>query len=238
MDVIHHLCGDRTCTDPRHLVRVSPTVHVEIELEPAKSSGRFGEILEHPSLRGLRYMVITSASYGPDLGALIISECPSVPACWQGRHHRELRHGGLAHHRARHRTMRTYRQMARDLGVPMCGGGCGIASWVRDHDAGFVDPFNTVHFRERRFTRRGARNFLLLVARWERMNDPEMLNDLDLFDWEYQHRDAVRAQSLARQLGFRIPAHLFDYEREMCLLLARKRGVTLPPTIRAWATDR
>ncbi len=131
----------------------------------------------------------------------------------------------------------TFSEMAARLDVPFCGGGCGIASWVRDHDAGFVDPFNVVHWRERRFTRRGAKNFLVLVARWERMNDPEMLNDLDIYDWWYPHHDSVRAQAMAGQLGFRIPAHLFDIERERCRLLARKRGIRLShyPAIQAWA---
>jgi hypothetical protein len=132
--------------------------------------------------------------------------------------------------------------MAADLRVSWCGGECGIT--LRSHEQGFVF-MDVLHFRDRRFTRRGAKNFLMLAASLERHRViPEAeyhtprglyLNDPDRFDYLYFHDDAVRAQAMAGQLGFRIPAHLFDAERERCLLLARKRGVTLPPTIRAWA---
>jgi hypothetical protein len=127
--------------------------------------------------------------------------------------------------------MRTYRQMAASMMVPMCAGSCGITT--RSHEQGFVF-LDILHWRERKFTRRGGKNFLMLIAKWQRLLNPEYLNDPE-HDWYYEWSDSVAAQSMAGDLGFRIPAHLFDHERARCLLLARKRGVKLPPTIRAWA---
>lgn len=79
MDVVHHTCGDSTCTDPTHLVVMPASTRAPVE---QRSSGRFGEILEHPELRGLRYMVICSGPRlsEPDLWALVVSECPRYAA--------------------------------------------------------------------------------------------------------------------------------------------------------------
>ncbi len=130
----------------------------------------------------------------------------------------------------------TYAEMAERVNVPYCPGDCGITD--RSHDEGFIF-LNVVHFRERRFTRRGAKNFLTLVARRRRLLDPEFLN-IVRFDWMYLYNDAVMAQKMARDLGFRIPAHLFDQEREQCRLLARRRKIHLStyPAIWSWANSR
>jgi len=129
----------------------------------------------------------------------------------------------------------TYRQMAETLGVTFCGGECGIT--VMSHDKGFTF-LEVIHWRERRFTRRGAKTFLMLIARQKRLLDPEFLH-IGEFDWMYEYNDSVMAQRMAGQLGFRIPAHLFDIERNRCARLAHKRGVKLSkyPAIYAWAYD-
>ena len=127
----------------------------------------------------------------------------------------------------------TYQEMADQLGVPFCPGGCGITT--RSHDQGFLF-FGVLHFTDRRFTRRGAKNFLMQVAYRARHIDEFWLND-PRFDWMYLHNDSVMAQKFAGKLGFRIPASLFDEERERCILLARKRGIKLSryPEVYAWA---
>jgi len=129
----------------------------------------------------------------------------------------------------------TYRQMAKALYVPFCAGECGIVT--RSHEQGFVF-LDVVHWAERRFTRRGAKNFLMLVARRRRLLDPEFLN-IPEYDWIYEHLDSTMAQRMAHGLGFRIPAHLFDMERNRCARLAQKRGVKLSkyPAIYAWSRE-
>jgi len=127
----------------------------------------------------------------------------------------------------------TYRQMAAEFKVPFCDGGCGLPD--RTHETGLIF-LDVLHWRERRFTRRGAKTFLMLIARQKRLLDPEFLN-IPEFDWMYEYNDSVMAQRMAGQLGFRIPAHLFDIERNRCARLAHKRGVKLSkyPAIYKWA---
>jgi hypothetical protein len=123
--------------------------------------------------------------------------------------------------------------MAATLGVTVCGGGCGIA---RDHKAGFIDPFGVLHWADRKVTRKGARRFLLLVARLRRESDPAHINDYGLYDWWYLARDAVAAQKMAVGCGFRLPGWLFDRDKDLCRALAARRGVKLSkyPLVVKW----
>ena len=129
----------------------------------------------------------------------------------------------------------TYRYMARILRVPLCDGACGIEERLHDKGVYFL---GVLHWHERRFTRRGAKRFLSLVARERRESSSEWLND-PKFEWMYVYNDAVMAQAYARQLGFRIPGRLFDNDRWQCKWLAHKDGVKLSnyPAIYQWAND-
>lgn len=123
--------------------------------------------------------------------------------------------------------------MAEMLAVPVC---LGCTVYPSRHMPGFIDPFNVIHWRERRWSRAGSKRFLMMVAKRTRLLDERFLN-IPRFDWLYVHGDAVSAQRMAGELGFRIPAHLFDADRERCRYLARKRGIHLSnwPAIYAWA---
>jgi hypothetical protein len=127
----------------------------------------------------------------------------------------------------------TYREMAAALKVPFCDGGCGLVDSAHQRGVFFI---GVLHWRERRFTRRGAKNFLSLIAYDRRLHDPEFLN-IPEFDWLYLYNDAVVTQGLAMSFGFRIPARLFAEEREKCRRLAFKRGVKLStyPSVYEWA---
>lgn len=123
---------------------------------------------------------------------------------------------------------RTFADMAAQLDVPWCGGDCGIDA---SHDRGFLF-LDVVHFRERRFTRRGAKRFLMLVAERNRLLDSGYLNDRKRLGAFYVYHDAVVAQGLAGQLGFRIPARAFEMER--LRMRSLRQPVTLPPRARSW----
>lgn len=124
----------------------------------------------------------------------------------------------------------TYTEMATRLDVPYCGG-CSITA--RSHRRGFLF-LGVVHFGERRFTRRGAKHFLMLVAKAKRQASPEYINDDRLFGWWYIYHDAVEAQAMASQLGFRIPARLFSADRARCRYLARKSTVPVGSKVLKW----
>lgn len=117
----------------------------------------------------------------------------------------------------------TITEMGARLGVPTCTGGCGLSA--TRHRTGCIF-LGVVHYAERRFTRRAARTYLMLVARLERENDPAFLND-EVYDWLYPYIDSVEAGKLAMQLGFRLPAAVFDRQREQVRSLAARRGVKL-----------
>lgn len=74
----------------------------------------------------------------------------------------------------------------------------------------------------------------------DRENDGEYLNRIDLYDWFYVYVDSVNAARMAKQLGFRLPASIFEREREMVRLLAARRGVKLTKyrKVWSWAHDR
>lgn len=118
----------------------------------------------------------------------------------------------------------TITEMAARLEVPTCTGGCGLSR--TRHRTGCIF-MGVVHFAERRFSRRAAKNYLMLVARMDREADGEYLNRIDLYDWFYVYVDSVTAARMAKQLGFRLPASIFEREREMVRLLAARRGVKL-----------
>ena len=118
----------------------------------------------------------------------------------------------------------TVTEMGERLEVPTCTGGCGLSA--TRHRTGCVF-LNVVHFAERRFSKRAAKNYLLLVARMDREADGEYLNNIDLYDWFYCYIDSVNAARMAKQLGFRLPASIFARERAMVRLLANRRGVKL-----------
>lgn len=134
--------------------------------------------------------------------------------------------------------MSTVADLAAAFEVRWCSGGCGLSD--RRHRQGFVF-LGVVHFADRRFSRRSARNFLLLVARQRREADPQYLN-IPLFDWYYLYHDAVHATEMAGAAGFRIPARLWNDQREQVRLLAARRGVHLsrPPyrAIYEWSRTR
>ena len=75
--------------------------------------------------------------------------------------------------------MRTISEMATRLDVPWCGGGCGLSKTKHREGCLFL---GVVHFADRRFTRRAARNLLLLVARMKRESDDQYLNH-EVYDW-------------------------------------------------------
>mgnify|MGYP001558438609 CR=1 FL=1 len=72
-------------------------------------------------------------------------------------------------------------EMALALNVPTCTAGCALSK--TRHREGVIDGFGIIHFAERRFSRRSAKNYLMLVARLWREGDPEYLN-IELFDWQ------------------------------------------------------
>lgn len=106
----------------------------------------------------------------------------------------------------------------------VCTGDCGLSD--RRHRLGVIDPFGTAHYANRRFTRRAAKNLLVLIARRNRTSDTGYLN-VEVYDWWYVYDDSVTAERMALGLGFRLPARLFDRERAMCRLMADRRGVKL-----------
>lgn len=117
----------------------------------------------------------------------------------------------------------------------VCFGECGLSA--TRHRTGVIDPFDVIHWSDRRMSRRALRRFLLLVARRERMHDPYYLND-PKYNWQYLHIDNTEAGRLAATLGIRLPAALSRNDRLACLTLARKAGVRLSashPAIYAWA---
>lgn len=113
-----------------------------------------------------------------------------------------------------------------------CRGGCGLSPWRHRRGEVFV---GVLHFADRRMTKAGAKNLLMLAARRERTNDDFWLNTPE-WAWFYEYRDAVRAQDLAGQFGFRLPSHLFDRERARCRALAAEQGIRLSrrEKVRAW----
>jgi hypothetical protein len=124
--------------------------------------------------------------------------------------------------------------MAERLDIRWCGGGCGLSETRHREGCIFL---GVVHFRERRFTKRAARNFLMLAARMQRESDEGYLN-IPLFDWWYCYSDSIAAGRMAMECGFRLPAAVFDEQREMCRLLAAKRGVRLSKYRKVWAWSR
>jgi hypothetical protein len=105
----------------------------------------------------------------------------------------------------------------------------------RRHERGMIDGFGVIHFADRRFTKIGAKNLLMLIAKRDREDDPGFLND-PIYDFLYPALDALRAQQLAGEMGFRLPARLFDKEREQARTLAARRHVSIRryPRLRSW----
>ena len=129
----------------------------------------------------------------------------------------------------------TVEEIGVALGVPICTGGCGLSA--SRHRTGTIF-LGVIHFAERRFTKRGAKNLLMLVARRAREMDPGYLN-IALYDWWYVYSDSVVAFRLARgDLGIRLPAHLFDRERARCRDLAARRNVRLSKYRRVYEWSR
>lgn len=134
--------------------------------------------------------------------------------------------------------MKTVSQIAADLDMRVCLGGCGLSA--TRHREGCIDPFLQVHFAERRkMTHRAARNLLLLLAKAQRMADPGYLN-IDVFDFYYIYSDSVAAARMARDCGFRLPARLFDDRRRICRDLAARRWINLSkyPRVYSWSRER
>ena len=130
----------------------------------------------------------------------------------------------------------TFADTALYLGIKqICFGGCGLSA--TRHRVGVIDPFNVIHFAERRMTKAGLRRFLLLAARRNRLNDPGYLNS-PRYDHLYIYLDSRAADDLAGRLGVRFPIHLSRNDRLATLTAARKAGVPLSvahPAIYQWA---
>ena len=138
----------------------------------------------------------------------------------------------------------TYAEIAERLGIEqVClRADCGLsANAVR----GCVDGFGTVHWRERRVTRRGLRRFLLLAARREREAD-RIVNDAApvrgylnarRYRWLHKYLDARQADRWAAELGIRFPVEFSRQERSECRYLAWKFGANLSkrPAVYSWA---
>ena len=62
-----------------------------------------------------------------------------------------------------------------------------------------------------------------------------MLNS-EMFDWLYVYMDAVEAQKIALRWGFRLPARLFEQDRQRALMLAARRSVSVRryPKFKSW----
>ena len=131
----------------------------------------------------------------------------------------------------------TYSEVVNRLGLTgVCLGGCGIRE--RSHKRGFIDPFGGVHWQERRVSKRGLRNFLLLVAKRDRTRPVEgwttrgFLNDPGLY-WAAMYLDEQRANEWAGKLGVRFPIALSLPERRTVSLVP---GLSrLHPAVWAWA---
>lgn len=131
--------------------------------------------------------------------------------------------------------MTTYAEVVRRLGIEqVClDGKCGLSDYQH---RGIIDPFGTIHWRERRFTRRGLRRFLLLVARRAHENDPGFLNTPETEFYRLYWREQ-RANFLAAQIGYRFPASWSREERMRSRWLASKADVHLArdfPAVYAW----
>lgn len=117
----------------------------------------------------------------------------------------------------------------------VCFGGCGLSA--TRHRTGIIDPFDVIHFADRRMSKRALRRFLLLSVRRTRLNDPAYLNHPS-FNWFYLYQENTWAGRLAGLLGMRLPVALSRNDRLSCLTLARKAGVRLSashPAVYAWA---
>ena len=128
----------------------------------------------------------------------------------------------------------TVEEIGVALGVPICTGGCGLSA--SRHRTGTIF-LGVIHFAERRFTKRGAKNLLILASRRAREMDPGYLN-IPLYDWFYLWSDCTVAAAYASDLGFRLPAHLFDHERALCRALAARRNVRLSKYRRVYEWSR
>ena len=127
----------------------------------------------------------------------------------------------------------TYPEVIRRLGIErVCLGGCGLNAY---RHRGVIDPFDVIHWSDRRFTRRGLRRLLLLVARRSREDSPAFLNTPGMRFYALWW-DEQRANSMAAQLGVRFPAAWSSQERLACLASAGRRPLSRThPAIYAWA---
>ena len=117
----------------------------------------------------------------------------------------------------------TIGDLARNLDLVWCGGSCGLSA--TRHRKGVV-LLGVVHYDDRRLTVQTARTLCLLAARNDREQDAGYLN-VDLFDFWYAYHDSVVAYRMARSVGIRLPARVFDAKRAECRRLAAMRGVKL-----------
>lgn len=126
-----------------------------------------------------------------------------------------------------------YADVVRDLGLEqVCPGGCGLDDY-RHRGTIFL---GVIHWRERRFTRRGLRRLLLLVARRERESATSGFLNHPNLRWCALWWDEQRANGLASELGIRFPAAWSRQERLACLASARGWPISRThPAIYAWA---
>ena len=105
----------------------------------------------------------------------------------------------------------------------------------RAHERGRIDAFGLIHFSDRQFNKRAAKRLLMLVAKRTREGDARYLNN-EMFDWLYVYMDSVVAQKSALYWGFRLPARLFEQDRQRALQLAARRSVSVRryPGFKSW----
>jgi hypothetical protein len=132
----------------------------------------------------------------------------------------------------------TYQALSALIPVPVClSDACGIdPKW---HRSGTIDPFGVVHFSDRRWTRAGARRFLMLAARaWRERPDSGYLNAPE-YTWYHLYLDSKQAYEWAMAAGFRLPAKLSWADRTTSLRMAAKQGVHVAkeyPAVYSWQT--
>lgn len=107
--------------------------------------------------------------------------------------------------------MKTFQQIASDLGVPYCGGiNKGFRCYL-EHDLNGSLVDGTIHLRDRQTNRANTLVMLKMVAR---IRDPSLDSDLP---WRRTYRTAVAVRGLAAEIHIRLPRDAFDFDRAFVL---------------------
>jgi hypothetical protein len=125
----------------------------------------------------------------------------------------------------------TYRQIVEELGlwrVCLNDPPCGLSATAH---RGTIF-LGVIHFRDRRFSRRGLRKLLLLCAKRDRLASVNFLNDPGLW-FAYFYLDERKANEWAAQIGVRFPVSFSAPERRAVSLVPGLSRTM--PAIWAWA---